>query len=127
MQPGRKPASRIPSRVRHTAMDAKDWVKPMPIRTAPKETPRNESQFAGPARGRTRFYILSEDLFSVYIAVDGAYTGYFEKDIHDEEQHDDDGVAVAGELEVFVHARNSSEAEIGSVNERNSVHRAQNR
>ena len=50
-----------------------------------------------------------------------------EDDIHDKEEHDDDGVPVAGELEVLVHACYGCEAEIRAINEGDGIHRTEDR
>lgn len=46
----------IPSSALQRAIVLNDCVKPIPIKIAPNEIPRNESQFAGPALGSTRFW-----------------------------------------------------------------------
>lgn len=49
-----------------------------------------------------------------------------EENVHDEEQHDDDGIAVLDvEIEVLVHTGNGRETKIGSVDERHGVHGSQ--
>ncbi len=55
-----------------------------------------------------------------------AYTWDLKNDIHDEEQHDDNRIAVTSEFQFFIHARNSCETEIRSVDERDGVHGAEN-
>ena len=45
----------IPSSALHSTIVPHEYVKPMPMRIAPKLTPRNDSQFAGPTLGRIKF------------------------------------------------------------------------
>ncbi len=54
--PGKKPASMVPSKALHKAISPQCCTKPIPTKIAPKLMPRKESQFAGPALGRTRFF-----------------------------------------------------------------------
>jgi hypothetical protein len=53
--PGRNPASIVPSKTLQIVIVTQLFVKPMPINMVPKLTPRNVSQFAAPAFGRTMF------------------------------------------------------------------------